>query len=170
MKRVFLLAFLVLPLLLFSTAQVEAKSKDCKKGDTGKVIGAVVGGVLGGLLGRKIDGGNNRTAGTIVGTVIGGLAGSALGKSLDKCEREKLDDATNEALNDTSAKGASKPVTWTSDTREGVHGSVTAGAPAKLADGRECRTTTRVAYINGEEVIEQPRLCRQPPNTQWTVA
>lgn len=168
MKKSLLLLAVLLSFLSVSTVGVQARDNGCKKGDTGKVVGAVLGGALGAILGRKLDGGNNRTTGTVLGAIIGGVAGSALGKSLDKCEKEKLNEATIAALNDTS-KGNSKPQTWTSDTREGVHGSVTAGKAALLPDGRECRVTTRVAYINGEEVIENPRLCRNPPGTDWTV-
>lgn len=165
MKR-FISIVAVMLLFTFNSTAVQAQKSECNKGNTGKVVGAVVGSVLGGILGRKIDGGNNKATGTIIGGLIGGLAGSAIGKSLDKCEKEKLDKATYAALNDENS-GNNTPQTWVSDSRPDVHGTVTASKSKKLADGRECRVATRIAYVDGEEVTETPNMCRVPPKTEW---
>ena len=160
-------------LIIFAAASVMAvpamaQNTGCKRGNTGQIIGGVGGAIAGGLLGRAIDGGNHRAVGTILGAVVGGLAGSAIGKQLDKCERERIDTATMAAVNDRRS-GTSSAQAWQSDSRD-VHGTVTASAPTNLSDGRQCRTVTRVAYINGQEVREQPRLCRRPPESEWVAA
>lgn len=161
-KLVILLAFALLSLVSpFSTSMAAAK---CGSGN--QVAGAVVGGLLGGLLGRKIDGGNNRTAGTVIGAVAGALAGSMIAKQLDDCEKDKMAEATVTAVN---APANAPPQTWSSDSRD-ANGTVTASAPVTLNDGRQCRTVTRVAYISGEEVRETPRMCRTPPSSDWQVA
>lgn len=149
----------------YAAAAMEAPAaspgKKCKK--KGGVIGAVVGGIAGGLLGSKVKKG----VGTVVGIAAGALIGNAIGNKLDDCEKQKMSDATLEAVNDPSTRPAEKR--WTSDTREGVGGTVTAAPPRRTADGRECRRVTQVSYVNGEEVRETPTLCRTPPQNSWAM-
>ena len=142
-----------------------------------QIVGAVVGGVLGGLLGAKIDGGRKNTFGTLVGAGLGALAGSAIAKALDKCEQEKMSKATESALNAPPppqgggyGNGTQAPAqTWKSDTRPGVGGSVSVGAPMQTSDGRVCRSARRVNYVDGQEMSDAPTYCRTPPSSAWTV-
>ncbi|TZG29599.1 glycine zipper 2TM domain-containing protein [Sphingomonas montanisoli] len=134
----------------------------------GGTAGALVGGVLGGLLGAKIDGGRKNTFGTLVGGAIGALAGGAIGKALDRCEQEKLGKATETALNSSSTDGGSSQ-SWESDSRPGVRGTVSVGAPVTTADGRVCRAARRVNYIDGQEMADAPTYCRTPPNSGWAL-
>lgn len=159
--------FAMLMCVALGVAPVSAQSNGGCKKKGGQVVGAVVGGVLGGILGNKIDGGRKRGVGTVLGAVAGALAGSALGKKLDKCEQQKVEAATYTAVNDAPA---GTPTTWKSDTRDDVHGTVVAAPAVRTADGRQCRLVTRVSYIAGEEVREQPRMCRTPPQNDWQVA
>ena len=126
--------------------------------------GAIVGGLVGGILGHKVD----RGVGTVVGAVAGGLLGSEIAKKLDKCEQKKMSDATLEAVNAPYQPGH-PPLEhkWSSDSREGVNGAVTAGAPQTVSNGRECRPINQVSYINGEEVRQKSRVCHTPPQTNW---
>ncbi|MBF9150463.1 glycine zipper 2TM domain-containing protein [Novosphingobium jiangmenense] len=149
------------------SAPVSAQSKRCDA-KTGKVVGAVVGGILGGLLGRSIDSKGDRTPGTLIGGLAGAFIGSKIGASLDKCEQQKVADATKSALEGSPTKQTSG--TWVSETREGVSGTVTA-EPAKMtSDGKQCRAVTRVNYVNGEEIHDTPTYCRVPPSTAWEMA
>lgn len=168
MIRRCILSFVLCSLVLvgaFGISQpVNAQAKRCDA-KTGKVVGAVVGGILGGLLGRSIDSKGDRTPGTLIGGLAGAFIGSKIGASLDKCEQQKVADATKSALDGPATKQSSG--TWVSETREGVSGSVTA-APAKTtSDGRQCRAVTRVNYVNGEEIHDTPTYCRTPPGTAW---
>ena len=147
-------------------APAAAQQSGCRRGDTGKIAGTVIGAGLGAILGRKIDGGRNRGLGTVLGGAAGALVGNRIGASLDRCEQEKVNDATLAAVNDPQP---GKEQTWRSDTRPGVGGKISAGAPEKLADGRECRPVRRVSYVNGEEIRENPTLCRVPPQTNWSM-
>lgn len=144
-----------------------AQQSACKKGNTGQVVGTLAGAGLGAILGRKIDGGRNRGLGTLLGGAAGALIGNRIGAALDKCEQEKVNNATLAAVNDPQP---GKEQTWQSETRPGVGGKISAGAPQKLADGRECRPVRRVSYVNGEEIRESPTLCRVPPRAEWTMA
>ena len=168
-KTTFATLIAILAVLSMSSPSSAAASGECKKSKTGQTVGTVLGGLLGGVLGSQIDGGNKRGLGTVLGAVVGSLAGSELGKKLDKCEQEKVETATYAAVSDTG-KGASRPQVWRSDARDDVYGTVIAAPATTLSDGRECRTVTRVSYIAGEEVREEPRMCRRPPEANWGVA
>lgn len=168
MVRVILLGITaVIAAIALSVAPVSAQSANCKKKGGGQVAGAIVGGLLGGFLGNRVDGGRKRGVGTVVGALGGALIGSAIGKKLDSCEKEKVDKATLDAVNDPDP-GAEH--TWVSDTRKDVTGGVVAAPPQRTKDGRECRTVTQVAYVSGEEVRETPTLCRVPPQRNWAMS
>ena len=138
----------------------------CDRGS--QTAGAVIGGVLGGLLGRAIDGGNDKALGTILGGVAGAIVGSELGKALDKCEQQQVADTTVASLN--GAEDAESTEAWESESREGVSGTVTAAPVQTMDDGRVCRSVTRVNYIDGEEMHDNPTFCRTPPSTAWQPA
>jgi len=170
-------------LLLLATLTclaVEAPAAAACGNNNNQIVGAVVGGVLGGLLGAKIDGGRKNTFGTLVGAGLGALAGSAIAKALDKCEQEKMGKATETALNAPPPSGNGSyggggqqqqpsTQTWKSDTRPGVGGSVTVGAPVQTGDGRVCRSARRVNYVDGQEMSDAPTYCRTPPSSAWTL-
>lgn len=160
-----MLRLLFVPLLAFFIVLTpdSATAAGCNKG--GSAVGAAVGGILGGLLGNKV----NRGAGTVIGALAGGLLGSVIASKLDKCEQQRLSDVTSQAANDPPSS-TPIPRKWTSDTREGVEGTVVAGPVETVAGGKECRVVTQVAYVDGQEVRDSPKLCRVPPQTNWTKA
>jgi len=164
MKRIMLA---IGALCLSLTGVIPVVHAQTKCGSGSKIAGAAIGGVLGGLLGNKIDGGRKRTTGTLIGALGGAVIGSMIAAKLDDCEKEKMAEATIEAVN---ASPSEETYNWSSDSRDDVRGTVVAAAPVELDDGRQCRTVTRVAYISGEEVRETPRLCRTPPGKDWQVS
>jgi uncharacterized protein YcfJ len=107
--------------------------------DGGKqTTGAVIGGVVGGILGNRIAGRGNRTLGTLLGGALGAAGGSALGCKLQKKDRDKAEQAMQDAL----AKGESQ--TWESaDT--GASGAV--DVSAAQAGG----TLSGIKFANGVE-------------------
>jgi surface antigen len=160
MKKIILSVSGVLLAVASLNTAVVAAEKKCGSG----LGGAAIGGAMGGLLGNKLS--KDKTVGTVVGALGGAIVGSIIAKQLDQCEKEKMAEATVSAVNAPTGKAQA----WKSDSRDDVHGTVTAAAPEKLADGRQCRTVTNVAYISGKEVRETPRLCRTPPASDWKVA
>ncbi|CAN5338700.1 RT0821/Lpp0805 family surface protein [soil metagenome] len=167
MKRAFLILSALVMFAALGLAPTEASAK-CGNSN-GQVAGAVVGGLAGAFLGRSIDGGKHKIAGTLIGGAVGTFVGGQIGKSLDRCEQEKMAQATKSAL-DARGSGATSAQTWASETRENVNGSVSASPPQSLADGRICRNVTRVNYIDGQEMQDNPRFCKTPPDTSWAPA
>jgi len=157
--------FLLIVAMIFAVTSVNSPAVAGEGCGGSGTKGALVGGAVGGLLGHSL-GGKNKLAGTVLGALGGAIVGSVIAKKLDECEKQKMAKANVDAAN--APVGESQ--NWTSDTRSDVHGTVSAAAPEKLADGRQCRTVTNVAYISGQEVRETPRLCRTPPATEWKVA
>ncbi len=136
---------------------------------TGGLIGAGSGAVLGGLLGNAIG---HNAAGTLIGAGIGAAGGyfigSAIGRQLDEQDRQRAMAATQQALAEPvyypPAGGPPppppRPVSWSSDHNNGTHGSTSVVAVQRQASGGECRTVREVAYIKGEEVVQNSRYCR----------
>lgn len=145
-----------------------AAQDDCKKGNTGQIVGTVLGGVLGGLLGSKVAKGKDSTLGILIGGAAGALVGNAIGKALDKCEQKKVAETTVATLDGPADKEVTQ--TWTSDTRKNVNGTMTASPVQSMPDGRVCRMVTRVNYVDGEELHDKPTFCKKPPSTAWTPA
>ena len=138
-------------------------------GSGGQTAGAVIGGIFGGVIGHSIAGKGDKTLGTLLGGGLGVFIGSKIGKALDTCEQEKMAHATEAALN-TKGSGQATTQEWSSDSRENVTGSVSASPAQTLADGRVCRNVTQVNYVDGQEMKDNPRFCRTPPNTSWAPA
>jgi uncharacterized protein YcfJ len=142
-----------------------APATTCKK-QGAQVAGALLGALAGGFLGNRIDGGKNRTVGTVAGAMAGAFVGATLAKKLDNCEQKKVETATIAAADGKAGQAQA----WTSDSRSDVHGTVTPSAMRTNPDGRQCRTITRVSYVAGEEVRDEPLVCRVPPATAWAPA
>lgn len=122
-------------------------------------------------------------------TACGAIAyfvGSEIGRRLDEADREKAAGATQQALAQSlppaaatstpqpkpssgaarkpkPAKATSSPtVTWKSADNSGAHGFATVVAAHDEPDGAECRSVREVAYIKGEEVVQNSTYCRSP--------
>jgi len=136
---------------------------------TGGLLGAGGGAVLGGVLGQAI--GHNATGvaiGAALGAAGGYFIGSAIGRQLDQRDRQSAVAATQEALDApvSYTGGQPRPPTksagWSSDHNTGARGSATVVAVQRQASGGECRTLREVAYIKGEQVVQNSRYCRSP--------
>lgn len=168
-KMRFLLVLLgALVTLAAAPTPAYAQEDYCKKGNTGKTIGRIAGGIGGALLGRTIDSEGDRTLGTIIGGAAGVFIGGAIGGAFDKCEQQKIAETTQQTLDSPPDQEVTK--TWTSETRKDAGGTVVA-QPMEVDDsGRQCRTVTRVNYIDGEEIQDSPTYCKDPATSQWVLA
>lgn len=95
----------------------------------------------------------------------------AIACRLDEQEQLKAKDATLEATRG-DAVGAS--ASWTSDTRANVSGTSTVvardDAPAGQPAGSRCMLVDDVIIVNGEETVQQKRMCRVPPSARYALA
>lgn len=151
----------------------------------GQLGGAAVGGILGGIAGGAIGG--NRT-GAVIGALAGAAAGYFIGGAIanalsNPADREKASTATQKVLDapapatyNTAASGPAttnsaarqpqqtRPVqaSWRSDSSNSISGSSTLTSVQRANDGGECRTVREVAYVQGKEVQQDTRYCRNP--------
>ena len=90
---------------------------------------------------------------------------------LDEHEQVKAKEATLEA---TRGETVGTTVNWTSDSRENVRGSSTIvardDAPSGQPTGTRCMTVDDVIIVNGEETVQQKRMCRVPPSVRYALA
>lgn len=146
-----------------------AQQQGCSKGNSGQTVGSLIGAGLGALGGSRLAGKKNRTIGALAGGALGLAVGGALGRALDQCEKQRLNEATVASL-DEGADAASSRKQWVSTSRPNVSGTVTAAPAVQQADGRICRTVTRVNYVDGREMTDTPTFCRVPPASAWQPA
>lgn len=174
MKR-FLAVILASSLLLVGGCQTNEQ--------TGALLGASGGSLLGGLFGRNLGKSNaSMMLGTLAGGAVGYFVGSSIGRSLDERDRARAQSATMTALNTPvrvstpvqpqrpqRLPAAKRPTaTWMSD-KAGVKGSSTVTTIEAASDGNECRTVHEVAYIQGREVVQDTKYCRNA-NNEWQQA
>jgi surface antigen len=137
----------------------------------GGALGATGGGLLGGLLGQQL--GHSTTA-ALVGAGVGGLGGyflgNAIGARLDAADKRKASAATEQVLEEpvhhANGQTTARRVAWTSDHNADVHGSAQVTQVQHQPDGAECRTVREVAYISGQEVVQNTHYC-QDGSGQW---
>jgi surface antigen len=128
--------------------------------------GALVGGVLGNVIGHS-------TAATVIGATVGGgigyFAGSAIGRNLDEADRARASAATQQALaapvyyppSGAPPQPPAHPVSWVSDHNTNTRGSSTVVAVNRAPrGGNECKTVREVAYIKGQEEVQNSKYCR----------
>ena len=52
--------------------------------------------------------------------------------------------------------------TWRSDSNNSISGTSTLTSVQTADNGNECRTVREVAYVQGKEVQQDTRYCRNP--------
>ncbi len=134
----------------------------------GTVIGGLGGAAVGALGGAAIGGRTGAVVGAIAGGVLGGWAGSTVGKRLDERDRQQASVATTQALNQpvrqtktTSGRTTTRgqPVSWRSNHTDN-RGRAQVVSVDRAASGAECRQVRELAYVNGEEVAQNSRYCK----------
>ena len=127
------------------------------------LLGAGGGAALGGLLGNQL--GHHRTGATLAGVGVGGLAGyfigGAIGRQLDSQDKQRASNATEQALNSGGSRS------WKSD-HSGNSGHVSV-QKSELTHGNECRSVHEIAYIQGKEVDQNQKYCKNSSG-EWVEA
>src|SRR5690349_18267630 len=112
------------------------------KENTGTLLGALGGAAIGSQFGGGVGG---HVAGALIGAGIGGLIGNRIGAALDDEDKQRAYAAQMDAL-ERGQSGA--PVSWRNpDSRRYA---TVVPSPAYEQGGRNCRSYTHTAYINGQ--------------------
>lgn len=160
------------PVMLVIPAPVAAQASGCEAPrSSGRSIGRSV-------LGRVIGDVANRAAGSlgyaarfVPSAEVADTLTDTIACRLDTQEQVKAKDATIEA---TRSEQVGSTSSWTSDTRANVSGRSTVvareDAPAGQPQGSRCMLIDDVILVNGEETVQQKRMCRVPPSTRYALA
>ncbi|MBX9748958.1 MAG: glycine zipper 2TM domain-containing protein [Roseococcus sp.] len=129
-------------------------------------IGTAAGGVAGALIGRQVGGRNSSGAliGGIIGAAVGGVAGNLIGQRLSEAERQRQVAANQRVLEAPVRPDAPLPrEQWVSPENPSTRGTTEV---LRVTDGGQCRNIREIAYIRGQEVRQETRICRDS-NGQW---
>lgn len=160
------------PVMLVAAAPAAAQASDCEAARSpGRRIGrSILGGALGAVAGRA-----SRSLGYLTRFVrsaaVADTLTDAIACRLDEREQLKAKDATIEA---TRSEEIGATSSWTSESRENVSGTSTVvaldDAPSGQPSGSRCMLIDDVILVNGEETVQQKRMCRVPPSAQYALA
>ncbi|MDO8606058.1 MAG: RT0821/Lpp0805 family surface protein [Phaeospirillum sp.] len=129
----------------------------CANGPTNQEIGTGVGAVAGGVIGSMFGHGLGKVAATAVGGLLGGWAGHAAGGALDRADKEKAQEAAEQAQ--TAPIG--ETVSW-NNPDSGNSGAVTALKEGVDSSGNRCRDFQSTITVNGKDEAVRGTACRQP--------
>jgi len=129
-----------------------------------ETIGGVGGAVLGGVLGSQVGKGTGQLIAVGAGAVLGGLVGSSVGRSLDDVDKMKIQNTTQQALENQPDQTTS---TW-SNPNTGHSGTVTPQRTYESTEGSYCREYTQTVDIGGSKEEAYGTACRQPDGT-WKI-
>jgi surface antigen len=130
-------------------------------------IGTAAGGVAGALIGRQVGGRNSSGAliGGLIGAAVGGVAGNMIGQRLTEAERQRQMAANQRVLDAPLKPNAPLPrEQWVSPENPATRGTTEV---VRVTDGGQCRNIREIAYVQGQEVRQDARFCRDG-NGQWT--
>lgn len=129
-----------------------------------QTIGTVLGAATGAIVGSHLGGGTGRTVAIAAGTLAGAWLGSSIGQSLDEVDRMKMNQATQNAL-ENQAVGTQ--TSW-SNPDSGASGTVT---PTKTyyEGSAPCREYSSTVTIDGKLETITGTACRRPDGTWRTV-
>ena len=105
--------------------------------------------------------GVNETSGAPAGVSAGDLIGSPLATSLDRADRDALQAATANALENSLPN---QVLPWR-NAASGNYGTVTPGPVQQVASGQYCRPFQQTIIVGGREQQGHGRACRQPDNS-----
>jgi surface antigen len=126
---------------------------------------SILGRVIGDVAGRATST-LGYAARFVPSTEVADTLTDAIACRLDQQEQVKAKQATLEA---TRSERVGTSVSWTSDTRANVSGTSTIVA-RNDEGGQQCMLVDDVIIVNGEETVNQKRMCRVPPQTRYILA
>ncbi len=163
---------LPLPVMLVAATPAAAQASGCEAPRSpGRSIGrSILGRVLGDVANRA---GNSLGYASrfVPSAEVADALTDTIACRLDAQEQVKAKDATTEA---TRSEQVGSTSSWTSETRANVSGRSTVvardDAPAGQPAGARCMLIDDVILVNGEETVQQKRMCRVPPSTRYALA
>ncbi len=129
-----------------------------------ETMGKILGAVGGGLLGAQVGSGKGRMIAVGLGAVAGSWLGGSLGSSMDKTDRMKAAEVTQDSL---EYKSSGTTSSW-SNPESGHSGSVTPTRTYQTADQQPCREYTSTVNIDGQTEEAVGTACREPDGT-WRI-
>ena len=131
-----------------------------------QTIGTVLGGVAGAVIGAQTGKGKGQLVGVALGTLAGAWLGQSVGKSLDDLDKMKIQQTTQNALEN---KAVGQTSTW-SNPDSGNSGTITPTKTIYEPGAKEpCREYTSTVTIDGQLETITGTACRRPDGTWRTV-
>lgn len=160
------------PVMLGVATPAAAQASGCEAPrSAGRSIGrSILGRVIGDVAGRASSS-LGYAARFVPSAEVADTLTDTIACRLDTQEQVKAKDATIEA---TRSEAVGSTSSWTSETRANVSGRSTVVArddrPAGQPNGSRCMLIDDVILVNGEETVQQKRMCRVPPSTRYALA
>lgn len=160
------------PVMLVVATPAAAQASGCEAPrSAGRSIGrSILGRVIGDVAGRATSN-LGYAARFVPSSEVADTLTDNIACRLDTQEQVKAKDATIEATRSGQVGATSS---WTSDTRANVSGRSTVvardDAPAGQPQGARCMLIDDVILVNGEETVQQKRMCRVPPSPRYALA
>ena len=135
--------------------------------DGSKKAGAGLGAIVGGVIGSQFGSGGGKIAATLFGAAAGAFIGHEIAKALTKEDKEKMNEATVQALN---SEDETATTTW-SNEESGNSGTVVANQAyaAEESSGGVCRDFTQtVTLADGTEEEAITTACQQSDGS-WSM-
>lgn len=128
-----------------------------------QTVGTLGGAAAGGLLGAQIGSGKGRLAATAAGALIGALVGSEIGRTMDEVDKQKAQQAYDQA----AEAPMGKTITW-NNPETGNKGTVTPVREGTSGAGEYCREFQQTVTIGGKTEEAYGTACRQPDGS-WKI-
>ena len=131
-----------------------------------ETIGTLLGAAAGAVIGSNLGGGKGNSVAIAVGTLAGAWFGNSIGQSMDDLDRMKVENATQDALEN---KAVGETSSW-SNPDSGHSGAVTPTQTYYEPDGKQpCREYSSTVTIDGQLETISGTACRRPDGTWRTV-
>ncbi|MGL4426142.1 MAG: RT0821/Lpp0805 family surface protein [Alphaproteobacteria bacterium] len=145
---------------LLILAAISTMIAGCTKGpkETG---GTFLGGAAGALIGSQIGGGTGKLVAVAAGTLLGAWAGGAVGRKLDEEDRQAMQQATLQSIQNNQS------TSWSSSHNQGVSGTITPTKSYNSANGY-CRNYQQTVKIDGKSQKAHGTACRGEDG-QWRI-
>ncbi|MGL4824989.1 MAG: RT0821/Lpp0805 family surface protein [Alphaproteobacteria bacterium] len=145
---------------LLALAAISMVTVGCTGGpkETG---GTLLGGAAGALIGSQIGGGTGKLVAVAAGTLLGAWAGGAVGRKLDEEDRQAMQQATLQSIQNNQS------TSWSSSHNQGVSGTITPTKSYNSANGY-CRNYQQTVKIDGKSQKAHGTACRGEDG-QWRI-
>jgi len=127
-------------------------------------LGTLIGAVGGAAIGSQFGKGGGQVAAVAAGALAGGFIGNVIGSSLDKADKERMTNNSQQAL-ETHKVG--QTAQWRNPD-SGNYGTITPTNTFQTNDGRYCREYNQTVTVGGKTEKAYGKACRQPDGS-WQI-